>query len=123
MDEAKYSTSPDGERFRIPFADEGKEEFHRLEEIVAQKRKEGKEIVVVMGVGFVGIVMAAVVADSKDAEGIHNKFVIGMQRPSIRSYWKIPIINKGFSPVKSEDPEVDVLIKKRQLVVLVMQRL
>ena len=35
-----------------------------------------------------------------------------MQRPSIRSYWKIPLLNRGKSPVKSEDPEVDVLIER-----------
>jgi UDP-N-acetyl-D-mannosaminuronate dehydrogenase len=55
--------------------------------------------------------LAAVVADSKVNSGKHKKYVIGMQRPSIRSYWKIPIINRGLSPVKSEDPDVDRLIK------------
>ncbi|MDD3945731.1 MAG: UDP binding domain-containing protein, partial [Bacteroidales bacterium] len=34
------------------------------------------------------------------------------QRPSTRSYWKIPMINRGESPVKAEDPEVDALISK-----------
>jgi nucleotide sugar dehydrogenase len=67
--------------------------------------------VVVVGVGFVGAVMAAVVADSRDKQtGRHNKFVIGMQRPSTRSYWKIELLNRGQSPVKAEDPEVDPLI-------------
>ena len=63
-----------------------------------------------MGVGFVGAVMAAIVADAKDAQGKNNKFVIGCQRPSVRSYWKIPILNRGLSPVKAEDPEVDELV-------------
>ncbi len=75
----------------------------------------------VVGVGFVGAVMAAVVADSTDADGKPGKFVIGMQRPSTRSYWKIPLLNRGVSPVKAEDPEVDELIgrcvkEKRTLV-------
>jgi nucleotide sugar dehydrogenase len=57
--------------------------------------------------------MAAVVADSTDkTTGQAGKFVIGMQRPSTRSYWKIPLLNRGLSPVKSEDPEVDVLIQR-----------
>ncbi|MDP8236699.1 MAG: nucleotide sugar dehydrogenase, partial [Candidatus Erginobacter occultus] len=73
-------------------------------------RTEGKEVVVVMGVGFVGAVMAAIVADARDESGEHSKFVIGCQRPSIRSYWKIPLLNRGESPVKAEDPEVDRLI-------------
>ncbi|NLV44594.1 MAG: GDP-mannose dehydrogenase, partial [Candidatus Hydrogenedentes bacterium] len=73
---------------------------------------EGKEIVVVMGVGFVGAVMAAIVADTVDAAGNPSKFVIGCQRPSQRSYWKIPMLNRGESPVKAEDPEVDRIISR-----------
>jgi len=56
--------------------------------------------------------MAAVVAGSKDKKGKYSKFVIVCQRPSTRSYWKIPMINRGESPVKAEDPEVDALISK-----------
>ena len=63
----------------------------RLEGLVRQARGEGKEIVVVMGVGFVGAVMAAIIADTVDKKtGKPSKFVIGCQRPSPRSYWKIP---------------------------------
>ena len=112
MDERQYSRSPDGDDYPIPTKEEGQIEFEKLKKIVDEQQQNGKEIVVVMGVGFVGIVMAAVVADSHDENGNYNKFVIGMQRPSTRSYWKIPVINKGLSPVKSEDPEVDVLITR-----------
>jgi nucleotide sugar dehydrogenase len=35
-----------------------------------------------------------------------------MQRPSPRSYWKIPLLNRGISPVKAEDPEVEQLIRR-----------
>jgi nucleotide sugar dehydrogenase len=38
--------------------------------------------------------------------------VIGCQRPSPRSYWKIPMLNRGESPVKAEDPEVDAIITR-----------
>lgn len=103
----EYSISPDGEKFPIPSGADYEKEFEKIKQLVDARRELGKEIVVVMGVGFVGVVMAAVVADSGD-----DKFVIGMQRPSVRSYWKIPIINRGLSPVRSEDPEVDVLIHR-----------
>ena len=56
--------------------------------------------------------MAAIVADTTDKDGNPTKFVIGMQRPSVRSFWKIPLLNKGISPVKAEDPEVDPMIKR-----------
>jgi nucleotide sugar dehydrogenase len=112
MNEKIISISPNGENFIIPDEKQSDLEYKRICEIVEEQRKLGKEIVVVMGVGFVGVVMAAVVADAAEKDGSHNKFVIGMQRPSIRSYWKIPVINRGVSPVKSEDPEVDELIEK-----------
>jgi len=112
MSRKLLSIGPDGEEFPIPTTQDHINEFNRIEKLVRFQRKQGKEIVVVNGVGFVGVVMAAVVADSVDEKGNANKFVIGMQRPSIRSYWKIPIINRGLSPVRSEDPEVDVLLKR-----------
>jgi len=109
----EYSVSPDGERFTLPGEDEYAREYERLSRIAAEQRGKGREIVVVMGLGFVGAVMAAVVADTVDAEsGEPGKFVIGMQRPSTRSYWKIPLFNKGISPVKAEDPAVGELIKR-----------
>ncbi|MFW6147278.1 MAG: nucleotide sugar dehydrogenase [Thermodesulfobacteriota bacterium] len=109
----EYSISPGGEKFALPAEGEYAEEYQRLSGIVEEQRSKGREIVVVMGLGFVGAVMAAVVADSVDPDaGEPGKFVIGMQRPSPRSYWKIPLFNKGISPVKAEDPAVEELIKR-----------
>jgi len=112
MSSEQFSVSPSGERFPIPQGPDYEAEARRLERLVAEQRAAGREIVVVVGVGFVGAVMAAVIADSTNASGASGKFVIGMQRPSPRSYWKIPLLNRGLSPVKSEDPEVDVLIER-----------
>ncbi len=109
----EYSVSPEGERFPLPAPEDYRAEFVRLEALVAGQRAMGREIVVVMGVGFVGAVMAAVIADSVDSRtGKPGKFVIGMQRPSPRSYWKIPLLNRGVSPVKAEDPEVEPMIAR-----------
>ncbi len=108
----EYSVSPDGERFRLPTEEGYKLEFQRLEELAVQNRAKGREIVVVVGLGFVGAVMAAVIADSSDKDGVSRKFVIGMQRPSSRSFWKTHLINRGVSPMKSEDPEVPEIIKR-----------
>jgi len=110
---AVFSVSPSGEKFAIPEKHEYAEEMARLEKLVEQARAEDKEIVVVMGVGFVGAVMAAIIADTVDKQtGKPSKFVIGCQRPSTRSYWKIPLLNRGESPVKAEDPEVDPMIAR-----------
>jgi len=110
--EKEYSISPNGEKFELPSKDAYKTEFENLKSCVAKEREKGREIVVVMGVGFVGAVMAAIVADTTDKNGNPSKFVIGMQRPSKRSFWKIPLLNRGESPVKAEDPEVDPMIQR-----------
>jgi nucleotide sugar dehydrogenase len=108
-----HSVSPAGEKFPIPQRDEYTAEFQRVEALAKVARDEGKEIVVVMGVGFVGVVMAAIIADTVDKETERpGKFVIGCQRPSVRSYWKIPLLNKGVSPVKAEDPEVEPMVSR-----------
>jgi UDP-N-acetyl-D-glucosamine dehydrogenase len=113
MNTTQFSNSPDGESFKLPTEENYAEEFDRLEKIVADQRRQGREVVVVIGVGFVGAVMAGVVADSTDrTSGEPTKFVIGMQRPSTRSYWKIPYLNRGIAPVEAEDPEVAPLIRR-----------
>lgn len=108
----EYSLSPTGERFRLPGPEEYQEEFLKLQQTVKEQKALGREIVVVMGIGFVGAVMAAVIADSVDKTGKSKKFVIGMQRPSPRSFWKIPLLNRGIPPVSSEDPEVALMIDR-----------
>ena len=109
----EYSVSPSGEKFKLPEKNDYPEELKRLKNLAKEAREKGQEIVVVMGVGFVGAVMAAIVADTVDKKtGRPSKFVIGCQRPSPRSYWKIPLINRGESPVKAEDPEVDPMIAR-----------
>ena len=108
-----YSISPAGEKFVIPQPQQYPAELDRVRKLVESARKDGREIVVVMGVGFVGAVMAAIIADTVDKKTSKpSKFVIGCQRPSTRSYWKIPMLDKGQSPVKAEDPQVDPMIAR-----------
>jgi UDP-N-acetyl-D-glucosamine dehydrogenase len=110
--QVKFSISPEGEKFPLPTEADIPAEMARLIALAQENRKLGREIVGVVGLGFVGAVMAAVVADSKGADGKPGKFVIGMQRPSTRSYWKIPLFNRGVSPVTAEDPEVAPMIRR-----------
>ncbi len=108
----EYSYTPTGEKFPLPEPEDYSKEFERLQEVVKSQRAFGREIVLVMGLGFVGAVMAAVIADATDERRNPSKFVIGMQRPSPRSYWKTPLLNRGISPVSSEDPEVPLMINR-----------
>lgn len=113
IEDRDVSVCPNGEVFPLPQEDEYPAEFERLKALVEENRKMHREIVVVMGVGFVGAVMAGVVADSVDSDtGDPYYFVIGMQRPSVRSFWKIPYLNRGIAPVEAEDPEVAPLIER-----------
>ncbi len=109
----EVSIAPTGESFALPHENDYADEFKRLQALAHRHREAGREIVVVMGVGFVGAVMAGVVADATlDGSDRSPYFVIGMQRPSTRSYWKIPYLNRGLAPVEAEDPQVAPLIER-----------
>jgi len=69
MTEQPFSLSPNGEAFALPVKGDVPVELKRIEKLVATARQEKKEIVVVMGLGFVGAVMAAIVADTRDTNG------------------------------------------------------
>jgi UDP-N-acetyl-D-glucosamine dehydrogenase len=106
------STAPDGTAYALPLRDDYPAELERVKKLCAEQRAQGREICVVMGMGFVGLVMAAIVADATDEDGNPHYFVVGLQRPSARSYWKIPMINQGICPLEAEDPEVPEIVER-----------
>jgi len=55
-----HSISPAGESFLLPDKEDYTNELKRIEGLVVQARSENKEIVVVMGLGFMGDVMTAI---------------------------------------------------------------
>jgi UDP-N-acetyl-D-mannosaminuronic acid dehydrogenase len=61
----------------------------------------------VLGMGYVGIPAAALFADAKCFEK-----VLGFQRNSPSSGYKIDMINRGESPLKGEEPGLEELLKK-----------
>jgi UDP-N-acetyl-D-mannosaminuronic acid dehydrogenase len=62
--------------------------------------------IVVIGMGYVGIPMAALLADVDDF------YVTGIQRRSQRSGWKIDWLNQGKNPYEGEEPGLDELIER-----------
>ncbi|UCD00621.1 MAG: nucleotide sugar dehydrogenase [Promethearchaeota archaeon] len=62
--------------------------------------------IVVIGMGYVGIPMAALLANVDDF------YVTGIQRRSKRSGWKIDWLNQGKNPFEGEEPGLDDLIAK-----------
>jgi len=67
----------------------------------------GKKVVVIQGLGFVGSVMALVVANALTEEYA----VIGIDLPTPFSYWKIQSINEGMFPVIADDPKIGQFYK------------
>ncbi|MHA2088611.1 MAG: nucleotide sugar dehydrogenase, partial [Promethearchaeota archaeon] len=62
--------------------------------------------IVVIGMGYVGIPMAVLLADVDDF------YVTGIQRRSQRSGWKIDWLNNGKNPFEGEEPGLDELIAR-----------
>jgi len=62
--------------------------------------------VVVIGMGYVGIPAAALFAD------VEGFTVVGIQRRSKRSGWKIDWLNQGKNPIGGEEPGLSELIKR-----------
>ncbi len=62
--------------------------------------------IVVIGMGYVGIPMAALLSDVDDF------YVTGIQRRSQRSGWKIDWLNSGKNPFEGDEPGLDELIER-----------
>jgi UDP-N-acetyl-D-mannosaminuronic acid dehydrogenase len=62
--------------------------------------------IVVIGMGYVGIPAAALFADIDDYS------VIGIQRRSKRSGWKIDWLNQGKNPIGGDEPGLSELVEK-----------
>jgi len=62
--------------------------------------------IVVVGLGYVGIPAAALLAD------VEGHDVTGLQRRSKRSGWKIDLLNEGKSPFEGIEPGLDELVSR-----------
>ncbi|NER87928.1 nucleotide sugar dehydrogenase [Moorena sp. SIO3A2] len=104
------STAPDGTVYAIPSESAQKIHFDKLAQKAAWHRTQGRQIVVVQGLGFVGSAVAAVIAAATDEAGQPLYFVIGVDLPSPSGYWKVGKLNDGLAPIVSPDPELPQLI-------------
>ncbi len=96
MSETSSTSLVTGNTYLIPSGNDLDELSHFI------KNNKNQEVVAVQGLGFVGTVMSLVVANSDNAEYA----VVGVDRASEDSYWKIAEINAGICPIVSSDPLV-----------------
>lgn len=90
------TSSVTGNSYLVP-CDNDKE---RLSNFIESNKN--RKVVAVQGLGFVGTVMSLVVANSDN-----NQYaVLGVDRATEDSYWKIAEMNAGICPIVSSDPLV-----------------
>lgn len=95
------STNPNsGKSYAVPSTESDKD---RIDEFVISN--EGKQIVAVQGLGFVGAITALIAATSVKTEYA----VIGVDLPAVDSFWRIASINEGIFPIVSSDQNVERL--------------
>lgn len=74
------------------------------------ERHKNKPVVCIQGLGFVGAVMSLVCANA-----LHEDYaVIGVDRPSEESYWRICSFNEGVFPLTAEDPKIKTFFENSQ---------
>jgi UDP-N-acetyl-D-glucosamine dehydrogenase len=112
LDPAATSPSPDGTAYSIPSEAETRVAFRELAEAAETHRKQGGQVVVVQGLGFVGSAVAAVIATASDAAGQPLHYVIGVDLATPQSYWKVGKINDGEPPFRSPDEELPEILRE-----------
>lgn len=99
-----YSVNPQtGKKYQIP---EVLEDRTGIDQFL--QNHEGKKVVVVQGLGFVGAVMSIVCANALTEEYA----VIGVDLPREDTFWKIKSINEGQFPISASDPKVQGYYEK-----------
>ena len=74
-------------------------------------RAAGGQVVVVQGLGFVGLAVAAAVAAARDEHGRPRHLVIGVDLPTPAGRERVAAVTRGTCPVMSPDPELGRLIQ------------
>lgn len=69
--------------------------------------------VVIQGLGFVGSVLAVIIASLKKDKYLYK--VTGLEQPTIDGLDKINKMNRGLFPIKSSDPKLEKIFKKAQI--------
>ncbi len=103
---AKQFRSPFNDQFSFNYSPETEQK--KIDYFIQPKRN----VVVVMGLGFVGTAMCAALAAAEDSNGQPLYSVIGVDLADENNYWKIGRLNEGKPPVYSSDERLEQGIQK-----------
>ena len=105
------SRSETGQIFPIPATRSAYEQERlRLMAKIAVQKALRRNIVVNVGIGYIGTANIAAAANAKDAFGNLPYFVIGYQRPSVHSSWKVNVMNQGLATITTDDNNLGEII-------------
>lgn len=86
-------------------------EFERIEERAREARSEGREVVLVLGLGFVGTAVAANLSRAGDAAGKRRLFfVVGLDQDTPAGREKAGALDRGRPPTYANDPSLERVI-------------
>lgn len=74
-------------------------------------RAEGREVVVVLGLGFVGTAVAANLGRATDPSGKGQFFVVGLDRDDAPGREKVARLDAGTAPTYANDPSLEAVIR------------
>ena len=111
-----FSLAENGESFSIPDSLEiFEQERLRLMTKVAVQRALCRDIVVNVGIGYIGTANITAAANAKLHNGEPAYFVIGYQRPSTHSSWKVNFLNQGLPTITTADNSLAAMISAAHL--------
>lgn len=101
---AGWSRAENGELYEIPCSlEQYQTERLRLMTKVACQRLLGRKVIVNVGIGYIGTANIAAAASAINATGKPAYLVIGYQRPSAHSSWKVNFMNRGLPTITTAD--------------------
>lgn len=104
------SVAADGSEFSIPSKAQLEVDWQTVAAQAEDHRSEGRQVVIVQGLGFVGSAVAAAIAAARLPSGEPTFFVIGVDLPTPSCFWKVAKINSGDVPIQSPDKDLERLI-------------
>ena len=107
-----FSTAPDRTRYPIPNEADLAASYRDVVRTADRYRADGRQVVAVQGLGFVGTAVAAAIAGATDSLGHALYFVIGVELPSANGYWKVAKLNDGVAPIVSSDVELSTIVHR-----------